>query len=50
MAMIGHSDGMGPGKNTDGNYSSWNSSHENGSCADTAPKGGAGKIYCFAKD
>jgi hypothetical protein len=23
-------------------------SHENGSCADTAPRGGGGRIYCFA--
>jgi hypothetical protein len=50
LAMVGHSDGMGPGMATTGTYSSWNSSHENGSCADTAPKGGAGKIYCFASD
>jgi hypothetical protein len=50
MAVVGHSDGMGPGKATTGTYSSWNSSHENGSCADTAPKGGAGRIYCFASD
>lgn len=50
MAIVGHSDGMGPGQSTEGNYSSWNSSHENGSCADTTPRGGAGKIYCFAKD
>lgn len=27
---------------------SWNSSHSNMSCADTAPRGGAGRIYCFA--
>jgi hypothetical protein len=49
-AQVGHSDGMGPGMATTGTYSSWNSSHENGSCADTAPKGGAGRIYCFATD
>ena len=49
-AIVGHRDGMGPGMSTDEPYSSWNSSHENGSCADTVPKGGAGKIYCFAKD
>lgn len=49
-AIVGHSDGMGPGMSTADTYSSWNSSHENGSCADTVPKGGAGKIYCFAKD
>jgi hypothetical protein len=50
LAIVGHSDGMGPGMSTADPYSSWNSSHENGSCADTVPKGGAGKIYCFAKD
>jgi hypothetical protein len=50
VAVVGHSDGMGPGMATTGTYGSWNSSHDNGSCADTVPKGGAGKIYCFAKD
>lgn len=47
-AQVGHCDGMGPGMATTGAYPSWNSSHENGSCADTAPKGGAGRLYCFA--
>ena len=47
-AQVGHCDGMGPGMATTGTYPSWNSSHENGSCADTAPKGGAGRLYCFA--
>jgi hypothetical protein len=49
-AQIGHCDGMGPGMATTGTYSSWNSAHENGNggCADTAPKGGAGRLYCFA--
>ncbi|HEX2873624.1 MAG TPA: hypothetical protein VHP33_20335, partial [Polyangiaceae bacterium] len=47
-AQVGHCDGMGPGMATTGSYPSWNSSHENGSCADTAPKGGAGRLYCFA--
>jgi hypothetical protein len=28
---------------------SWNSAHlQSGSCADTGPGGGAGRIYCFA--
>jgi hypothetical protein len=32
-----------------GTFSSWNSSHANQSCADTAPRGGAGRIHCFAR-
>lgn len=48
-AQVGHSDGLGPGGNSSGGYSIWNSSHENGSCADTAPRGGAGRMYCFAE-
>jgi len=48
QAQVGHSDGLGPGGNSSGRYASWNSSHENGSCGDTAPRGGAGRIYCFA--
>jgi hypothetical protein len=48
QARVGHSDGLGPGGDPSGRYSIWNSSHENGSCADTAPRGGAGRIYCFA--
>jgi hypothetical protein len=47
-AQVGHCDGMGPGMATTGQYPSWNSSHENGGCNDTAPKGGAGRLYCFA--
>ena len=47
-AIVGHSDGLGPNQSTDAMYRPWNTSHENGSCADTAPKGGAGRIYCFA--
>jgi Protein of unknown function (DUF1554) len=47
-AQVGHSDGLGPGGNPAGALSSWNSSHANQSCADTAPRGGAGRIYCFA--
>ncbi|MGH7769448.1 MAG: hypothetical protein ACREQP_18535 [Candidatus Binatia bacterium] len=46
--QVGHSDGLGPGGDASGRYSSWNSSHDNQSCADTAPRGGAGRIYCFA--
>ena len=48
--QVGHSDGMGPGMATTGTYSSWNSAHESGGCDDTAPAGGAGRIYCFAAD
>lgn len=49
QAQVGHSDGMGRGGDTSGSSGSWNSSHENGGCADTAPRGGAGRIYCFAR-
>jgi hypothetical protein len=48
QAQVGHSDGLGPGGDLSGRYPIWNSSHENGSCANTAPRGGAGRIYCFA--
>jgi hypothetical protein len=47
-AQVGHSDGLGPGGDTSGTLSSWNSAHANQSCANTAPRGGAGRIYCFA--
>ncbi len=46
--QVGHSDGMGPNQSTAGALSSWNSAHANQNCADTAPRGGAGRIYCFA--
>jgi hypothetical protein len=48
VGQVGHSDGMGPGQSTAGALSSWNSAHANANCADTAPRGGAGRIYCFA--
>ena len=49
FAQVGHSDGMGPGMAMDPVfYTSWNSSHANVDCSDTAPRGGAGRIYCFA--
>jgi len=48
QAQVGHADGLGPGGDSTGRYVIWNSSHENGSCADTAPRGGAGRFYCFA--
>jgi hypothetical protein len=47
-AQVGHSDGLGPNASSAGTLSSWNASHANQSCADTAPRGGAGRIYCFA--
>ncbi|HKO51143.1 MAG TPA: hypothetical protein VJV79_25715 [Polyangiaceae bacterium] len=49
-AQVGHSDGLGPGMNGAPPYNSWNSVHENGSCGDTTPRGGAGRLYCFAID
>ena len=48
-AQVGHSDGMGPNQNTARPLSSWNSAHANQNCADTAPRGGAGRFYCFAR-
>ena len=47
-AQVGHSDGLGPNMSTTGSLPSWNSAHANESCADTAPRGGSGRIYCFA--
>jgi len=48
-AQVGHADGLGPGQSTDGSLSSWNSAHANQDCSNTAPRGGAGRIYCFAR-
>jgi hypothetical protein len=48
-AQVGHSDGLGPAQSTAGSLSSWNSAHANQNCANTAPRGGAGRIYCFAR-
>jgi hypothetical protein len=48
VAQVGHSDGLGPNQSTAGTLASWNSAHANQSCADTAPRGGSGRIYCFA--
>ena len=48
-AQVGHSDGMGPNQSTAGSLSSWNAAHTNQNCANTAPRGGAGRIYCFAR-
>ena len=49
-AQVGHTDGMGPNGSTAGALSSWNSSHTSQNCANTAPRGGAGRIYCFARN
>jgi hypothetical protein len=49
FAQVGHSDGMGPMMATDPpNLTSWNSAHANQDCSNTAPRGGAGRFYCFA--
>ena len=48
-AQVGHSDGLGPNQATTGTLSSWNAAHTNQNCADTAPRGGAGRFYCFAR-
>jgi hypothetical protein len=46
---VGHSDGFGPGQSRAGALASWNSAHDNQNCANTAPRGGAGRFYCFAQ-
>lgn len=48
-AQVGHSDGMGPNQSTAGALASWNSAHANQNCSNTAPRGGAGRFYCFAR-
>ncbi len=48
QGQVGHSDGLGPNGDTSGALSSWNSAHSNQNCANTAPRGGAGRLYCFA--
>jgi hypothetical protein len=48
VGQVGHADGLGPNGDTSGALSSWNSAHANQNCANTAPRGGAGRIYCFA--
>ena len=48
FGQVGHSDGLGPNGDTSGALSSWNSAHSNQNCANTAPRGGAGRLYCFA--
>ena len=50
LGQVGHSDGFGSNRDTSGALSSWNSAHSNRNCANTAPGGGAGRIYCFARN
>ena len=49
-AQVGHSDGLGAGGSTAGSNASWNSAHANAGCNNTAPRGGAGRFYCFARN
>jgi len=52
VARIGHTDGFGGNCSTTpappNDVTSWNSAHDNAGCNNTAPRGGAGRIYCFA--
>ncbi len=48
-AVVGHADGLGPNQNATPPLNSWVSAHDNQDCSNTAPRGGAGKIYCFAR-
>jgi hypothetical protein len=50
VAVVGHSDGLGPNQDGTPPRNSWFSAHDNASCGDTAPRGGAGRYYCFAAD
>ena len=45
-SFVGHADGLGPGMSMAAMYTPWNSSHA-AEGANTAPLGGAGRIYCF---
>ena len=47
---VGHSDGLGPNMDMSAPRNSWVAAHETEGCDDTAPGGGAGRIYCFAID
>ena len=49
-ARVGHSDGFGPMQDTSGTLAFWNSAHDNLNCSNTAPRGGAGRFYCFARN
>jgi hypothetical protein len=52
VARVGHADGFGPACSTTpappNDVSSWNSAHDNAGCNDNRPRGGAGRLYCFA--
>ena len=48
-AQVGHSDGLGPNQNSTPPLNSWNSAHTALNCSNTAPRGGAGRFYCFAQ-
>jgi hypothetical protein len=48
-AVVGHADGLGPNQNGTPPLNSWNAAHDNQDCSNTAPRGGAGRIYCFAR-
>ena len=52
VARIGHTDGFGGNCTSTpvppNDVSSWNSAHDNAGCNDTRPRGGAGRLYCFA--
>jgi hypothetical protein len=48
MSRVGHTDGLGPNQDTTGGKDIWNSVHT-GTCANTLPGGGHGRLYCFAK-
>jgi len=49
FGQVGHADGFGPNQDQSGALASWNSAHANQNCANTAPRGGAGRVYCFAR-
>ena len=49
LGQVGHSDGFGGNQSTAGTNSSWNAAHTTQNCANTAPRGGAGRFYCFAR-
>lgn len=49
QAQVGHADGIGRAGDTSDPAAFWNSVHESQNCADTAPRGGAGRFYCFAR-
>ena len=49
IGTVGHSDGMGPNQNTTPPLNSPFAAHTNQNCSNTAPRGGAGRIYCFAR-